>query len=44
LFGSTDKDTLEMMLKKAYEKLRTAEIDYDAGRYSDSVSRAYYAE
>lgn len=34
---------ISMMLKKAKEKLKTAEIEYDAERYDDSVSRAYYA-
>jgi uncharacterized protein (UPF0332 family) len=37
------KNAIQMMLKKAYEKLKTAEMDYDAGRYDDSVSRVYYA-
>lgn len=32
-----------MMLKKAKEKLMTAEIDYQSRRYDDSISRAYYA-
>ncbi len=34
---------IKMMLKKAKEKLKTAEIDYKFGRYDDSISRAYYA-
>jgi len=34
---------ISMMPKKAKEKLKTAEIEYDAERYDDSVSRAYYA-
>jgi uncharacterized protein (UPF0332 family) len=34
---------ISMMLKKAKEKLKTAEIEYDTERYDDSVSRAYYA-
>jgi YgiT-type zinc finger domain-containing protein len=34
---------IRKMLDKAKEKLTTAKIDYDAERYDDSVSRAYYA-
>lgn len=40
---NSSKETINMMLKKAREKLKTAEIDYDFGRYEDSISRAYYA-
>jgi len=34
---------IKMMLKKAREKLKTAEINYEFERYEDSISRAYYA-
>jgi uncharacterized protein (UPF0332 family) len=34
---------IKMMLKKAREKLKTAEIDYKFERYNDSISRSYYA-
>jgi len=36
------QQAIAMMLKKAQEKLKTAEIEHDAARYDDSVSRAYY--
>ncbi len=39
---SDTRYAISKMLEKAQEKLKTAEIDYDAGRYDDSVSRAYY--
>lgn len=36
-------DVVKLMLSKAREKLKTAQIDFDNERYDDSVSRAYYA-
>lgn len=38
-----DINVIKMMLSKAREKLKTAQIDFDNERYEDSVSRAYYA-
>lgn len=40
---NTDKEVIDLMLKKAEEKLKTARIDFDNERYDDSISRAYYA-
>lgn len=40
---SDTKYAIKMMLKKAREKLKTAEINYEFERYKDSISRAYYA-
>lgn len=38
-----DIDVIKMMLVKAREKQKTAQIDFDNERYDDSVSRSYYA-
>lgn len=38
-----DINVIKMMLSKAREKLKTAQINFDNERYEDSVSRAYYA-
>ena len=39
----TSDGDVRINLKKAYERLESAEILYDAGNYDDSVSRSYYA-
>ncbi len=36
-------EEIAALLNKAESKLKTAHIDFDNGRYDDSVSRAYYA-
>jgi len=36
-------EIIKKMLLKSRSKLKTAQIDYDNGRYDDSVSRSYYA-
>ncbi len=36
-------DVIKLMLSKAREKLKTAQIDFDNERYDDAVSRTYYA-
>ncbi|MBI3753475.1 MAG: HEPN domain-containing protein [Deltaproteobacteria bacterium] len=41
--ASGDITVIAMMLAKAREKLKTAQIDFDNERYDDTVSRAYYA-
>lgn len=38
-----DSDIMKLMLRKAEEKLITAEIDLKNERYDDSISRTYYA-
>jgi len=38
-----DKEVITLMLRKAEEKLKTAQIDFNNERYDDSISRAYYA-
>ncbi len=38
-----DFNTIQAILKKAFEKLTTARIDFENNRFDDSVSRAYYA-
>ena len=38
-----DFPTIRAILKKAFEKLKTAQIDFANDRFDDSVSRAYYA-
>jgi len=40
--SEVDFDTIKSALKKASEKLVTAQIDINNARYDDSVSRAYY--
>ena len=38
-----DFKTIQAILKKSFEKLRTAKIDFANNCFDDSVSRAYYA-
>ena len=38
-----DISVIKAILFKSREKLETAQIDFDNGRYNDSVSRSYYA-
>lgn len=38
-----DLSVIKAILFKSHEKLETAQIDFDNGRYNDSVSRSYYA-
>ena len=38
-----EPDIIRLMLRKADEKLTTAEIDFNNERYDDSISRTYYA-
>ncbi len=40
---NVDKEVITLMLRKAEEKLETAQIDFNNERYDDSISRAYYA-
>ena len=35
--------SVQALMAKARSKLKTAQIDFDAGQYDDAVSRAYYA-
>ncbi|HJW87447.1 MAG TPA: hypothetical protein VJ440_12515 [Candidatus Brocadiaceae bacterium] len=39
---SDDISVIKAILFKSREKLETAQIDFDNGRYNDSVSRSYY--
>ena len=38
-----ESDIIRLILRKAHEKLTTAEIDFNNERYDDSISRTYYA-
>ena len=38
-----DRDDIRSMLAKAHDKLETAGIVFENGKYDDTVSRCYYA-